>query len=274
MASDWSAVRSGHDRHVAESGAAVVGRVPVRSPRLSAAAVHCADVPLAFFILAGAVLFELHDAVGGSARLALLAGVFTALAAWTKNEGLLVLAVNAIIRLGLAARHPSWAKGRHLALAALGAIPVVAVLLIFKPRFAPPNDLVAGQSSEATLARLIDPRRYGMIAVHFLRALLSIGPGAVVLLACYRLLLGRAPRRPNGPRGLHVLALLALMLLGYAAVYLTMPNDLSGHLHYSLDRLYVQLWPAALLAFFLAPATPEEASSRRGGVLAEREMGR
>jgi hypothetical protein len=220
-----------------------------------------ADVPLSFFILASAALFEIHDE-GGGMPTALLAGVFTGLAAWTKNEGLLALAVAGVIRIVLAARRPRRAMLRQLAAVALGSLPVMGVLLYFKLRLAPRNDLLDGQGRQATLARLSDASRYALIAGHFLGALLKIGPGAVVLLACYRVLLGRPPRRPNCPRGLHTLTFVGLMLLGYAIVYLTTPSELSWHLRYSIDRLFMQLWPTALLAFFLITATPEEAAQR------------
>jgi 4-amino-4-deoxy-L-arabinose transferase-like glycosyltransferase len=213
-----------------------------------------ADVPLAFFFLASAASFEIRDRGAGDIRLPVLAGALAALAAWTKNEGALFLVVTALVRLR-AGIH----RRRELAAFALGALPVVLVLAYFKLRLAPVNDLVAGQGTRATWERLVDVRRYGLIAWFYLVAAVSIGPGLVVLLAVYRVLMGGAPNRPR--RG-HTPAVLVLMLAGYAVVYLTSPNKLAEHLNDSVHRLFMQLWPSALLAFFLAAASPEEARPR------------
>jgi hypothetical protein len=222
-----------------------------------------ADVPLSFFFLASVALFEVHDRDDGAGlRLPVLAGVLAALAAWTKNEGLLFLVATALVRLLSAVRRPKRDAWREWAAFALGLLPVVVVLVFFKLRFAPANDLVAGQDGQATRDRLLDGTRYVLIAGYFLWALLSIGPGAVVVLGVYRTLLGRSPRHPRRPRLPHAFAVLVLMLVGYAFVYLTTPNRLAWHLYDSIDRLFMQLWPTALLAFFLATATPEEARHR------------
>jgi hypothetical protein len=54
------------------------------------------------------------------------------------------------------------------------------------------------------------------------------------------------------------------MLAGFFAVYLPTPRDLAWHLSTSLHRLYMQVWPLALLGYFLVVATPEEVAARRG----------
>jgi hypothetical protein len=233
---------------------------------LEQATAQYADVPLAFFFLGSAAVFEALDrGVGPAGRLAALAGLLTALAAWTKNEGLLFLVATVGVRGWEAVRRrPGWRAVRVEAAAFLaGALPVLAVLAYFKARLAPVNDLVAGQGRDATLARLADPGRYLEIALAFLREVWLVGPGAVVVLALYALLLGRAPR-PAAWAG-HGRTLLAVMLVGYFGVYLTTPNDLPTHLATSLDRLLVQLWPLALLAFFLAVALPSEARATTAG---------
>ena len=48
-----------------------------------------------------------------------------------------------------------------------------------------------------------------------------------------------------------------LLAVGYFAVYIITPNDLTWQLQTSLSRLYVQLWPIFLLAVFAAMRTPE-----------------
>jgi hypothetical protein len=145
----------------------------------------------------------------------------------------------------------------------LGLLPVGLLLVYFKACLAPPNDLVAGQGQQSTLSRLTDPTRYAMIARAFGGEFLTtIGPWAALTLALAFVLLGPAPRTSRGVAVLPLLVLV-LMLLGYFAVYLTTPHNLAWHLASSLHRLYVQLWPLALLGYFLIVATPEEAAARR-----------
>jgi len=218
-----------------------------------------ADVPLGFFFLASAALFEIHDREEtGSHRLPFLAGVLTGLAAWTKNEGSLFLVATVVVRLRGFATRPQRAVLRELIAFALGWLPIGLVLIFFKLRYAPANDLVAGQDWQATRERVLDLSRYLLIAEYFLFAVVRIGPGAVVVLIAYRALLGGPAQRRVRQLWSHAVAVLVLMLAGYAFVYLTTPNNLAWHLHDSIDRLFMQLWPTALLAFFLTTASWEE----------------
>ena len=50
---------------------------------------------------------------------------------------------------------------------------------------------------------------------------------------------------------------LALMLVGYFAVYLTTPLDLAFQLETSLSRLLLQLWPSGVFIFFMATSPTE-----------------
>jgi hypothetical protein len=220
-----------------------------------------ADVPLGFFMLAATALVVLHDRSGaGDGRLLVLAGLMAGCAAWTKNEGLLFLVAVVLARVALGARPHGWRRsGRELLAFGLGLLPLAVILLSFKTQFAPPNDLVAEQGLRATVARLLDGSRYVVVGQAFATEVRHIGPWAVVLLAGYFVLLGRAPR----PGSAFPLLVVGLMTAAYALVYLTTPRPLTWHLATSLDRLLMQLWPTALLAYFLAVATPDEALARR-----------
>jgi len=141
-----------------------------------------------------------------------------------------------------------------------------------------------GQKAESAAGdRLWDIGRYVVIVMYFFAAVLLIGPGAVVLLAGYFWLVGRAPSRA-GRRIPHAALVLPGMLAGYALVYLLAPaplvwyrnglevffvqslHDLTWLVWSSLHRLLMQMWPTALLAYFLMTATPEEAL---GGIKSE-----
>jgi hypothetical protein len=54
-----------------------------------------------------------------------------------------------------------------------------------------------------------------------------------------------------------VLLALGLMLASELAVYVVFPPDIVTQLNVSLERLVMQLWPAGLLAFFLAANPPQ-----------------
>src|SRR5262249_17955866 len=88
----------------------------------------------------------------------------------------------------------------------------------------------------------------------------AFGWGIVYLLGVYRFLMGRRPpSHEPSQRAAHAFSVLLLMIAGYSVVYLVTPQNLAFHLDTSLERLLMQLWPTALLAYFLWVATPEEA---------------
>jgi hypothetical protein len=47
-------------------------------------------------------------------------------------------------------------------------------------------------------------------------------------------------------------AALLLTLAGYFFIYLITPRDIYWHLRFSLNRLFIQLWPSAIFLFFVA----------------------
>ncbi len=51
----------------------------------------------------------------------------------------------------------------------------------------------------------------------------------------------------------------ALLFVGYWFIYLTTPHDLLWHLHTSMRRLVLQVWPSLVFSFFMIMKTPEEA---------------
>lgn len=220
-----------------------------------------ADVPLAFFILATVLLLALHEAHPHRPRgMLYLAGVTAGLAAWTKNEGLLFVLVAGIAHCGVAAFQGRWKAGMiDLSQMSLGALPVLAVVLLFKGGLESQNDLLAGQGAGATLQRLTDPSRYLLIGQSFVSSLFTVAkPLAIVLPAC-AYLLGRARSLPHRATGLgRTVGVLALMLAGYCGTYVCTPHDLEWHLSTSFDRLILQIWPTGLLAYFLWVQTPDE----------------
>jgi hypothetical protein len=221
-----------------------------------------ADVPVALFYLGCPVALCVRDRAGGGWGLVALAGALAGFAAWTKNDGQLFVLAVVLVRFFRAAVRRSWREYRGEAGAfAVGLAVGLIGLAAFKFGVAPPAAFVAGQGPEATLARVTNPDRYLTILEAYATDLLDLGPGLIPLLALYAVLLGPGPaERRSDARPLF--ALVALMLLGYAAVYLVTPLDLEWQLEASFDRLRMQLWPLALFALFLWVATPAESLAK------------
>lgn len=231
-------------------------------------AAQFADVPLAFFFLATlAALTAQSRFPEGRPALLVLAGLAAGLAAWTKNEGLLfALATTAALFGTTLLREGGKAARRRTAAFLAGALPVLALVLAFKLTLAPANDIMAGVGIAPLAEKLLDPERYRQIArafvltgLSFTRGVIDVnqvmrfnpGPVGPLLLGAYLLLAGiRLPRQERS--GLTAAAVTtALMLSGYFAIYVITSQDLSWHLATSLNRLFLQLWPAVILLAFL-----------------------
>jgi hypothetical protein len=221
-----------------------------------------ADVPVGFFFLATIVLFCLRDeAVDQSFAWLGLAGLAAAFAAWTKNEGLLFFAAVVIAHMLVPAHRARRVSLTHLVPMFLTALPVLLVIAYFKQRVAPPGDLFSGTAD--MFHKLLDPSRYLIILRWYGKELLRFGhwlliPGTL-LLAAYYFLVGHR-RDAHNRTAIRTSALaMGLTLAGYAAIYVITPYDLYWHLRFSLDRLFLQVWPSVIFLFFMVVRTPEQA---------------
>jgi hypothetical protein len=249
----------------------IAGLVLVSTPVfVEQGAAQYADVPLGCFLLLTLAFLALDDTFAERTPVfAGLAGFSAGLALWTKNEGALFLVALVAARglLILQQRKPT--LGRSARPFLLGLAPMLCVAAYFKLRLAPPNDLLSGLGIERTLSRVADPSRYAAIGRAFKGHIAGFGGNSLVsavwLLVTYMVAtwLSDQSRKAVWLRT-GSLALL-LIVTGHALVYLTMSDELSRHLNNSLERLLLQLWPAALLLLFSALRTPEEASEARGG---------
>lgn len=263
----------------------LAGLVLMGSPYfLDMGAYQFADIPLSFFFLVTLVVFFFHDRFSGRHDYPLmLAGLTAALAAWTKNEGLLFLLCVPPARFAWIVRSIGRRRAlRQTAWFVAGALPVLMVLAFFKLHLAPPSDIFAGQGLQPMIERLTDWPRYGQILLAYIQTALTFtqgivdiregfrfNPGAagLVLLGLYLMLIGVRTRREDRPALLTALTVLILMLAGYFGIYLITPHDLRWHLLTSLNRLFIQLWPAAIFLCFMVARTPEQALAH--GVIRE-----
>jgi hypothetical protein len=225
-----------------------------------------ADIPLSFFFLAAIALLHLfqqrsaHVPDGSLTGLFVLAGVAAGFAAWTKNEGLLFLFAFLVSQVAAvpSRRHPPANEsrlnaGRKLVILLIATTPFLLLSLWFKHFIAPSGDLFSGP--EAMLHKILTPGRYWAILRWYIKDFVRFGnwvvPTTVLFVALSFLSPSSGIRRANPAFRSSVLTL-ALTLCGYFAVYVITPNDLYWHLRFSLNRLFLQLWPTVIFLFFLS----------------------
>ncbi len=222
-----------------------------------------ADTPLSFFFLATLVLLALPEMwPENRPRLLALAGATAGLSAWTKNEGLLFLLAVLVGYAVVTVRARGWHTGLSDARAfAIGVAPVLVMVVGLKIWLAVPNDLMSDQGFRQVAHRLLDSGRYIQILAGFKRAFLEVAAQGLtgLLLLVYALCAGRAPAGPARLGARAAAIVLGLMLAGYAAVLLTIPDPLLGTNVRSINRLLLQLWPSMLFAYFLGVRSAEEA---------------
>src|ERR1700675_1387208 len=223
-------------------------------------AMQYADVPMSFYILATLALLCLQDRFPADLRFSIAAGLTAGFAPWTKNEGWLFLAAVLLARLIAILRFDNRAVlGPQFLRLAGAALPSVALTAFFKLRFAPPNDLLAQKASDLA-AHVSVLGRWVITLEVFVKMLFVMGgfllPIVLILGLYWFLVRFHVEERDRTPLAT-VLLSIGLMLAGELAIYVVFPPDIVTQLNVSLERLCMQLWPAALLAFFLAANPPQ-----------------
>jgi hypothetical protein len=224
---------------------------------------QCADIPLATYVFTAVLIAVFVDRTEARRRLSLiaLAGFTLSFAAWCKNEGvvfLLAVPIAFLLRRGTVRMDPR-ARATEALAWALGALPIVALVVVFKLHFAPRNDLVSASGWEL-VSPLLSPFRWWQVASAIGKRIIALqewGPHLVATIVIGVLLLFRRRQSMNvDPMARPIALALALVALAYGAVYLLTPHDAVWQVRYTFDRLAFQCWPSALLAIFLVMATP------------------
>ncbi|HYL74423.1 MAG TPA: hypothetical protein VEU96_09465 [Bryobacteraceae bacterium] len=214
-----------------------------------------ADIPLSFYFLASLSLLCLQDRYPSDLRFTILAGLTAGLGAWTKNEGLLFIVALVLARAIAVIRYGNRATllPQFLRMAA-GLIAPLAVVAFFKVRYAPANDLLSTAPRDI-LKHAIDIGRWVTVIEGFVTSFFSLGTflvPIVLVLALYWYLV-RFHVEERDRLSLDMLLLtIGFMLAGNFAVYILLPGDVEWQVRTSVERLLLQVWPATLLAFFLA----------------------
>ena len=221
-----------------------------------------ADVPFGFFLLATLVMLALTEMWPDDRRcLLVLAGVTAGLAAWTKNEGLLLLLAVLAGYGQVIVRARGWRTGLSDARAfAIGLAPILVVIIGFKIGVAPANDLMSDQGLRQTTERLLEGSRYLQVLIGIGQGFLEISAEGVIglLLLAYWFCAGTAAAGPWRLGAKTAATVLLLMLAGYVVVLVTAPTPLLATNIRSIYRLLLQLWPSMLFAYFLSLRTAEE----------------
>jgi hypothetical protein len=241
-----------------------------------------ADVPLSFFMLATIVLLNFEGAdrqsnLARNSRLLALAGLSAALAAWTKNEGLLFFGIVLLVQFArlipnrspgeISIGHPrcerpgcerpgeEWiVAAKQAATMLIAAAPVLVVLAYFKHSVAHTDEVFSGSAS--ILHKLLEPRRYWIVARWYAKEFFRFGdwlwlPISLLMIALY-FIVGREKLHTRQP-GFRTSALaLILTLAGCAGIYLVASYEIHWHLRYSLNRVFLQYWPSTIFLFFLS----------------------
>ncbi|HTS65211.1 MAG TPA: hypothetical protein VMH28_24480 [Candidatus Acidoferrales bacterium] len=201
-----------------------------------------ADVPLACY-MAGAVIFLLLEQP-------LPAGIFAALSAWTKDEGILFLLV-------FLAASAVWRRSAIRAVVA-GALPVAVLLIGFKRFLAGGSSSLFFNSLPGAAHRILDPARYGTVLSAFEHEFISMGIGWYHPLLPWAVLAVALGLDPKQRRTMFFVGAIILVLLaGDFGVYIVADNDLAWLVQTSLNRILVQVWPLLAIAAFLALRSPD-----------------
>jgi hypothetical protein len=230
----------------------------VASPGMFAdlASAQTADLPLSMFLLASLVM--VRQAVtttepSSSRRALVMAAVLTGLAAFTKNEGLvLAVAATAVLAATLWGQR----RPREVVWWIGGALPLGACIAWYKLALAPvpPEYLTEAGGPAALIARFLDLDRHRLIAPVVWEHWLNWGgPNASGLLPLtMAAAIGSAGLgRRTGTRPL--LAIVAMMAASYYGIWVVSALDIQWLVRTTFDRLMLQIWPTLVLVIFTGP---------------------
>ena len=217
------------------------------------AAAQTSDLPAGLFAVT--TLIMLRNANWGAAAEArgalFLAGVAGSLAAWTKNEGLLLFSVATVFVACVALGR---GRIRPLAWWAAGAAPALLTIAWLKLTIAQmPPGYLEGDILATLVGRFLSPQRNAIVAdLVWQRWIRWGGPRAAGALPLAMAAAAVGACRPSGRSVRGEVSIVALMMVGYYAVWLVSPLDTVWLVGTSFDRVLIQMWPPIVLAAFSA----------------------
>ena len=215
-----------------------------------------ADNTVGYFYLATIVLltFARNEALTSlKPQLLIAAGLTAGLAGWSKNEGLLFIGCLFISQLTLIFFKNYRDLLVELKYLFLGMLPVLILIVYFKLKIAPPNDIMDAQGGQ-TFVKLTDYSRYAIVSKWYLDQSISFGKWAFN--PWWLFLLGILYKginlRENRNSLISNFILLLLMIIGFFFIFVISHLDLVYYLSTSLHRLFFQLFPTFIFIYFLA----------------------
>lgn len=208
---------------------------------------QCADIPIAFFVLVAIASLLIGADAQNPGPWLVVAGAAAGLSAWTKNEGMLLLLLVALVTAVRTRRFRAL-----LQLAAGAAAPLFAIAM-FHFRIAPPPNYLFNTPGGGSISdKLLDPARWTMVTTRLAELLPKWGDvpaGALTVLAVSVVLIA-GPDRRSLRRAAWGLLMVTAMFAGYSLFYVITPLPLAWQIATSFDRLVAQLWPALVWAAF------------------------
>lgn len=209
-----------------------------------------ADFPLSYIILAVGGLTLLYFQAQEK-QLALLVGFLTGLAAWTKNEGFIIIISSTMVWIYIGWFYNRLALQNYI----LGLIFPLGIVILFKIFLAPSNGIIS--SWQTMLDRILDLDRFILISQKFITTLWSVGGEyMIILIGIYAVLVGGTNKQNGGLK--IIFGMILFQLFAYFAIYLVTPYNVEWHLKTSLSRLYLHVYPLFLLLFFMWLKSPDE----------------
>lgn len=223
-------------------------------------AAQYADVPLSFFMLCTLALCAMQYRYWPEMwELSVLAGAAAGMAAWTKNEGLLLVTILLPVQALIGAWRNGWrAAAKQSGLFVIGLTPFMTLILWFKFTLATQSQSLEAVRSGSVRSLIFDFSRWkimGTALVEHGYVFGGLGVSAFLLLAIYLVCVGVDGKEDRA--GVQVLAwTLSLLLLGYCFFCVIAPFDINWQISTALDRLLLQLWPSVVFLGFLMSRSP------------------
>ena len=186
---------------------------------ISRAASQYSDTLLSLFILLTIILFSIYKET--NYNLVYILGFISGTSGWIKNEGILFFLVFSFYFIKDIKKMHRKVIGRYL----IGAIIPLISIIAFKIFYAPPNDLIQGQSSIA-INKLFEIDRY-FITMRFLIYTLLSKYIILDILIVTLIVLKFTKHKVYLSTSFKILFTL---LSGYIAIYILTPHDLNWHL--------------------------------------------
>jgi len=218
-----------------------------------------ADLPLGFYILSTIVLIKLYTEFNNK-YLLIASGMAAGSAAWCKNEGLLFL--YSLVAAGfilMVFSKKLWQNRDKICRFIAGLAPVLLIIMFYKLKLAPTNDIFLLQTPELLTRKLLDASRYIIALKYFVGSVLFMGGFASpFVLVLYNLLTGFKVNIKKDFTVCLTFLTLAIMLFGEFFIYIITPHNLEWHLETSINRLFIQILPVFIFCYFLITHSLEE----------------